>query len=482
MTNLERDLSSLITLVSNVTDAYSACLFLENRRRKAFQLTSYHSLSPHLLAEATVESGQGFLGWVLENNEALSVNEFDKDTVVLGYYAHNEDIKSFMAAPLPSSLTKGALAIDSKKSWCFTAKSQKILAGFAQQFAYLVDGALAAVQMERRSIDAGAYSGYLASLHSCESEDQLLNAICLVPRELLPFDACFLVLRDEEAGTPRLARTSGFGELFLSGLAVNERASVAGYVLKKGEPLRLPDLRGPSGSRPLFHPDEPNIGARSALAVPLAAGGEVFGALGFTSRRRGEFDLTSLMRAEVAAAPAAEAILRLRAERRLSRQAEIDPLTGGRSMAHLRARLGEILRDAGLRGRRAALLCIAPDGLEGELHPSAGEEAAFHIHRLLAPAAQGGDILARHEGARFFLLLQSSSHEHAEAAAERLIQVINETPCRIGGRTAEVTASAGVACFPEHARDPQALIAASLGALAAARLAGINQLCFHGGG
>ena len=169
MTNLERDLSSLIALVSNVTDAYSACLFLENRRHKTFQLTSYHSLSPHILPDATAESGQGFLGWVLENNEALSVNEFDKDTVVLGYYSRNEDIKSFMAAPLPSSLTKGALAIDSKKSWCFTAKSQKILAGFAQQFAYLADGALAAVQMERRSIDVGAYSGYLASLRSCES-------------------------------------------------------------------------------------------------------------------------------------------------------------------------------------------------------------------------------------------------------------------------------------------------------------------------
>ena len=480
MTNLERDLFSLVTLVSNVTDAYSACLFLENRRRKVFQLTSYHSLSPHILPEATVETGQGFLGWVLENNEALSVNEFDKDTIVLGYYARSEDIKSFMAAPLPSSLTKGALAIDSKKSWCFTAKSQKILAGFAQQFAYLADGALASAQMERRSIDVGAYSGYLASLRSCESEDQLLNAVCLVPRELLPFDACFLVLRDEEAGTPRLARTSGFGELFLSGLAVNERASVAGYVLKKGEPLRLPDLRGPSGNRPLFHPDEPNIGARSAVAVPLAAGGEAFGVLGFTSRRRGEFDAASLKRAEVAAAPATEALLRLRAERRLSRQAELDPLTGGRSMAGLRARLGEVLRDAGARGRHAALLCIAPDEMGDD--PSAAEEVALHLHRLLAPAAQGGDVLARHEGARFFLLLQGSSHEHAEAAAEKLIQLINETPCRIGGKTADLTASAGVACFPEHARDPQGLVSASLGALVGARAAGINQLCFHGGG
>ena len=99
MTNLERDIFSLITLVSNVTEAYSACLFLENKRRKTYQLTTFHSLSPYILADASVDVGQGFMGWVLENNEPLSVNQFDKDTLVLGYYSRNEDIKSFMATP-----------------------------------------------------------------------------------------------------------------------------------------------------------------------------------------------------------------------------------------------------------------------------------------------------------------------------------------------------------------------------------------------
>ena len=116
MTNLERDLFSLITLVSNVTEAYSACLFLENKRLKRFQLTAYHSLSPHVVADASVESGQGFMGWVLENNEPLSVNQFDKDTIVLGYYGRSEDIKSFMAAPLPPPSTRGRSPSTARKA------------------------------------------------------------------------------------------------------------------------------------------------------------------------------------------------------------------------------------------------------------------------------------------------------------------------------------------------------------------------------
>ena len=48
------------------------------------------------------------MGWVLENNEPLSVNQFDKDTLVLGYYNRNEDIKSFMATPCLFNQQRGA--------------------------------------------------------------------------------------------------------------------------------------------------------------------------------------------------------------------------------------------------------------------------------------------------------------------------------------------------------------------------------------
>ena len=153
MKNLKRDLFSLLSLASNATEAYTACLFLENKRKDKFQLVSVHSLSPHVIVDASIETGQGFLGWVLENNEPLSVNQFDKDTITLGYYSRHENIKSFMATPLMSKKTRGALAIDSKKSWVFTNKTQKIIAGFAQQFAYTVEEALSTAEKEKKMID-----------------------------------------------------------------------------------------------------------------------------------------------------------------------------------------------------------------------------------------------------------------------------------------------------------------------------------------
>lgn len=480
MTHLERDLFSLISLVSNVTEAYSACLFLENKRRGTFQLTSFHSLSPDIISDASIKSGQGFMGWVLENNSPLSINQFDKDTILVGYYSRNEDIKSFMATPLPSKLTKGALAIDSKKQWSFTNKSQKILAGFAQQFAYLVDGALATAQRERRSVNVDVFSSYLSSLRACESEDQLLNAICLVPRELVPFDACFLVLRDEEAGVSRLVRTSGFGELFLEEeIPVSHRASIAGYVLNKGEPLRLPDLK----DQPIFHPDEPTFGVRSIVAVPLAFGNEVIGVLGFTSNRRGQFPAAALRRAEVIAAPASDALVRVRLSKKWPRRPAYGADAGAPNYQTLRKQLGNILRDAGARERRVALLSIGldePAAGPGEPGLPAERETVEHLLALLAPFGKGGDILVHHEDTRLLLLLQGSSEEHAEAVADHIIQAVKENPIEDGARRIPISVSVGVSCFPDDANGAEELISASLRSLETARSEGSSRISLGG--
>ena len=480
MTNLERDLFSLVTLVSNVMEAYSACLFLENKRRKTFQLTAVHSLSPHIISNASIKTGQGFMGWVLENNAPLSIDQFNKDTVVLGYYSRDEDIKSFMAAPLPTTMTKGALAVDGKKQWSFNSKSQKILAGFAQQFAYLVDGALNIAQVERQSINISSFGSYLSSLKSCDSEDQLLNAICLVPRELVPFTACFLVLKDEEAGVSRLVRTSGFGELFMDDVLINDRSSVSGYVLGKGESLRLPDIK----RRPLFHEDEPDFGTRSVAAVPLKIDGKTVGVLGFTNHQRDQFDPFILKRAEVIAAPAADALSRLRYESKWQHRAEFDALTGGRNITYLRSRLDKILQDANLKGRQATLLEIRHDdtqAIQNELGVLGSEELIKHLHSLLEPFSRDGDVLVRQEGTNFFLLLQGTSTEHAEAVADHILLAINENPLLTKNREISLTACIGVACFPEDARDSDGLFAASSRALQFAQSLGINRVSLKGG-
>ena len=217
------------------------------------------------------------------------------------------------------------------------------------------------------------------------------------------------------------------------------------------------------------------------MCLPLISRGETLGCLGFTSKRRAQFDASSIQRGEIIAALVADTIANRKSESRWQARLEIDPLTGEPNVQYLHSRLHEIICDAEVKGRQLALLSIAPDA-SSETTDTSEEEVILQLSNSLKQFATGNDILVRHEGARFLLLLQDSSQEYAEAVAERIIHVVNYNPSHLDGKEFEITISIGAACFPETAQNSKSLIKSSLEALSYAQQGGaVNQLCFIGG-
>ena len=120
-------------------------------------------------------------------------------------------------------------------------------------------------------------------------------------------------------------------------------------------------------------------------------------------------------------------------ELRWQARLEIDTLTGEPNIQYLHSRLHEIICEAETRGRQLALLSIAPDA-SSEIKDISQEEVILQLSNSLKQFATGNDILVRHEGPRFLLLLQDSSQEYAEAVAERILNVVDHTPFYFGGR------------------------------------------------
>ncbi len=126
----DRDFSDIIALLSNCLDAYTAALFLWDEGRQVLALKTSHSLSKYLVTDAQFSPADGgLIGWVAKNKQVLTVDHFDRDGKSLPYYRSDENIKSFVAVPLPMS--KGVLCVDSKRQYVFTTKEQKLLQGFA---------------------------------------------------------------------------------------------------------------------------------------------------------------------------------------------------------------------------------------------------------------------------------------------------------------------------------------------------------------
>lgn len=125
MKNIE-SVKDIIFLVSNVMEGYSVALFVaDNEKENSLRLFCYDSFSKNIDENCRVDRGEGLISWVYREQKFLVVNNFDNDTSTLRFYTKNEEIKSFMAVPLPDR--KGVLCVDSKKSYIFTEEKEKIL-------------------------------------------------------------------------------------------------------------------------------------------------------------------------------------------------------------------------------------------------------------------------------------------------------------------------------------------------------------------
>jgi diguanylate cyclase (GGDEF)-like protein len=85
-----------------------------------------------------------------------------------------------------------------------------------------------------------------------------------------------------------------------------------------------------------------------------------------------------------------------------------------------------------------------------------------------------GDVMARYGGDTFALLLPETDRTGAATRAEHLRRMLEAA--ELGAGLPRITVSLGVAAFPEHAQDAEALIAAAAISLEAAKEAGRNRL------
>jgi diguanylate cyclase (GGDEF)-like protein len=158
------------------------------------------------------------------------------------------------------------------------------------------------------------------------------------------------------------------------------------------------------------------------------------------------------------------------------RQAVIDGLTG---VANRRS-FNEMLAREYERARRyehpLSLVMIDLDHLKkinDTYGHQAGDEAIRAIGTVLRQSSRSVDLPARYGGEEFCVLLPNTEIDMAEQLAERLRRLINEVEIPQVGL---ISASIGVATFPQHADDPDILLKRADEALYVAKQAGRNQV------
>jgi len=174
---------------------------------------------------------------------------------------------------------------------------------------------------------------------------------------------------------------------------------------------------------------------------------------------------------------------RTRLEREIAELAEFDPLTGLARSRRFNDRLAVAIAHAQRSRLRLAVAQLGIDGLAG-IEETLGESHRDDLLRSVALALEGtlrqADTLARLGQDSVFSLLLSGIKRDADVivVAEKLLLALRN-PIGIGGHELAVTASIGIALFPEDGPDAETLLQSASVALLRARARGGDAWDVH---
>ncbi|WP_068635573.1 diguanylate cyclase domain-containing protein [Thauera butanivorans] len=177
--------------------------------------------------------------------------------------------------------------------------------------------------------------------------------------------------------------------------------------------------------------------------------------------------------------------------RRISAQlismAERDPLTNIFNRRRFHEELERMLADAARRGTSVGLLGIDLDGfkpINDAFGHQAGDEVLVKLVERVGGVVRRNEMFFRVGGDEFSILVPDTKAAALAELANRLCESIGNLVFEFDGRRTGVTASIGIALFPEHGCDEESLMAAADEAMYRSKAEGRNRwsLSARGGG
>jgi diguanylate cyclase (GGDEF)-like protein len=222
---------------------------------------------------------------------------------------------------------------------------------------------------------------------------------------------------------------------------------------------------------------------RPHVCVPVVGQGE---ALGVIHLRLGEEEDSERAEAvcelgERLADVVGPSLANLRLRDRLRAMSMRDPLTDLYNRRHMEDSLE---REISRAERKEAPLSLAMLDLDNfkdfnDQHGhSAGDKVLAEVAEVLRNAVRQGDIVSRYGGEEFVVVLPETRLEIAEKRARQIRRQIGQLSIRHDGECLPtVTATIGVAAYPEDAQSPEGLLEAADAALYRGKDAGRDRVC-----
>lgn len=447
--------------IKTLTEAEALSLLLHDPGRGELVFAATETLRERTFAGLRGEALGGLAAFVIRTGRSVRVNE-PGEVGFLGIapleIAHAT--RNLLAVPLHrGGQVVGALElVDRYDGADFTAEDEACVAALA-------DALGERSEPEQLAGDAAALQGFFEEVAAAvPSEDATLVLQGAGGRELL-------------LGASRRLESG-----IVDGLRLRLDQGIAGWVATHRLPVRLDDVR----SDPRYYSEVERItgfAPRTMLCVPLVMKGRLLGVIQCLNKLDGSAFTDEELRMVQALADHAAIALENASLYRAARQAALtDDLTGLSNTRHFNELLPALLA----RGTPLSLVVLDLDCfkavVDGHGH-LVGSRTIGQVGRRIAGLLRPGDVGARFGGDEFVVILPDTKTDEALVFAERLRASIEAMDVLEGTAidVSAVTASLGVASFPDHARTAEGLFQAADRAMYAAKARCKNQVVLASG-
>lgn len=425
------------------------------------------------LLRSVLSSGEGLCGWAVAHRRSVRVGDVRIDP---RYRSGLPEARSNMAVPLiVGRQVAGVINVESERKDAFTEEHEKMLTVLGAQAALAIIAFRTQADLRSRvaQLDVLHRVSHLAS--EAGSLGVTLNQMLEIAQEIVPDAHCAILLLDDETGLLRLAAGQGY-QAAARYLEIPVGRGVTGRCAATRQTQLVRDLQAPDA--PHYIPGIP--GARSELALPMVVEGKTVGVLNAESVEPDAFDEGSIQTLTLIARQAAAVIRGGQLLDETRRLAITDGLTGLHNRRHFMRQLDEAVRRAGRYQETMALIMLDLD-LFKDVNDRFGHQVGDRVLELLATALRDSvresDQAARLGGEEFALLLLRCDRDLAIAIADRVRERIRHLALEgIPESDIDLSASVGIAFFPEDGEDPKTLMRAADDALYAAKRSGRDRV------
>lgn len=408
--------------------------------------------------------GHGISGHAAAQRRAVRVGEVREDP---RYVAGLEGARSNLAVPLlVRNELVGVLNVESSRPHAFTEEHEKLCTVLGTQAALAIESSRSRERLEQRLTELDALYRISRLAAEAHGVDQVLSAILEASTPLLPPGPTAILLRAGEAAelVVRAAQGPAAPEV---GRVLPAAAGTAGRCARTRQAVLVGEVNDPAGGQ------APEV--RSEVAAPLLVDGRVAGVLYAGALRPHAFTREHARTLAMLAQQSALVLGAAQMREELQRLAVTDALTGLFNRRHFLAEIEEHLRRTRRYDGRLAVALLDLDGFKAlndrHGHP-AGDQALQAVAEAMRDCVRDSDVLARLGGDEFAALLLEADGVEAVTVVERLRRRVECLPQATSG----LTLSAGVASFPDHGPDSEALLRHADAALYSAKRLGRNRV------